>query len=386
MAIWMIASLLAARNLGPTAFGVLAAANGVYLLFSSLALLGLDQLYLSSRISLGTLKSKTPTFAVVPLASAVSAFALIPGLDLSVRLAGCLLAIAGYVEFLRWPWLLAPQFNGDYSRRARRELGSRFAAAVAWGGTSFFTGSPLLVAVAILAVSCLLTVAVLPTMSRAVDVNAARAAEESSIALIRRGAGFVASSVLFTVYAGFGLTAVAILLPTEEAAILRASSVVVTATLLVPIALNGEVLRVAVYRLRNDPAAASALPLVLRYAGLNGILGVAAGIVTWWLAPDLLVTLLGPGYEGVRSVCRALALVIPLSFLTIFASNALIALGHLRWVLIAQAFSALVAVVAGTLLVAELGVLGAPYALLLAELAGLVIYAGRVMHLRRNML
>ena len=126
--------------------------------------------------------------------------------------------------------------------------------------------------------------------------------------------------------------------------------------------------------------------MVLRYAGLNGILGVAAGIVTWWLAPDLLVTLLGPGYEGVRSVCRALALVIPLSFLTIFASNALIALGHLRWVLIAQAFSALVAVVAGTLLVAELGVLGAPYALLLAELAGLVIYAGRVMHLRRNML
>ena len=111
MAIWMIASLLAARNLGPTAFGVLAAANGVYLLFSSLALLGLDQLYLSSRISLGTLKSKTPTFAVVPLASAVSAFALIPGLDLSVRLAGCLLAIAGYVEFLRWPWLLAPQIQ-----------------------------------------------------------------------------------------------------------------------------------------------------------------------------------------------------------------------------------------------------------------------------------
>jgi len=371
LSVSMAATLLVARNLGPERFGVLAAGSGVYLLVSSVGLLGADQLFLNRQLTSSQLRSLTPRFAAVTLAGGVILASAFPGLSTIERLVLAIISLAGYFELTRLPWLLAPQARGAFLTRAARETITRIATSAAMVACSFATASPLAVALSLLSANGVLTIGL--RFSGWSSEQVERVPGSAMLGWLRRGAKFTTSSILYTLYTGLGLSVVAALLPTSQAALLRGASTILTVAYVVPVALNGEVLRVAIYRDQRAGARGSAM--LQKYLVLNLAAAAAVTIVAVLVAAPLLALVLGPGYEGVQRIAALLALSIPLNYLNSFIGNVAVARGHVRAVVIVQALGVAFAAIVTTVLVDLLGVAGAPIGLVATELACLVSYA-----------
>lgn len=367
-------SLVLIRVMTVDEFGAFAAATGVFLLISSLGYLGVDQLLLSRQVSSGMFVLLTPRLGGLTLALTLVLAAAWPGLTWDERAVLVVLGVTRALDLQRGPWTLLPQLTGLHVRRALRELVGQVAVCTGLVVAVLLRPEALAVAVGGLLGSVLVTGVVL-LFFRPPAVPGERESG-SWLGRVIGGVGFAASSIIFSAINAMGLALMPILASRADVAVFRATLLIYTAALVLPVAVNNDVLRPHLYLASEASGAGPVARPPLRGRTLNLNLGLAAVavvgvlVVGGWGA----ALLFGPGYDEVSRLVVPAAASLPFAFLSSYVANVLVAHGRLRAVVWCQVGLLLLAVVVNAVLIAHYGALGGAMSLLVVDSAALVAY------------
>jgi O-antigen/teichoic acid export membrane protein len=358
-------SVAVARALDVHAFGEYAAATGILSLVVVLGLFGFDQLYLAGDISAAQLERRSRGVAALTAGVVLAAAVAWPSVDSHVRILVGLLGVAAVCELLWSPYLLVPQRNLDIRRRARRELVLRLLAGGAITAAAF-SHSLITVGLVAASVAALTAAVVVPSFTRA------RAAGAPDDRRLTAGLWFAVSGAMYTVYFQADLAILAVLSPSAEVARYKVAYALVTASVLIPIALNNEVMRPRLYRQRTDVVRRA----TIRWFGVAAIvLGLATGALVFLAGPAVVSAVFGAKY-GAGTVVRILAFALPLHFVVSWAGNVLVADGRTRAVVIAQTFLAVGNVAANVVVIPRHGAAGAAVVTVATEATALLLLLG----------
>lgn len=370
-----LATVVFARSLSPYEFGVLAGAMAVNAVIGLFGYFGIDQLYLRGQLDDEALQSRALELAIIALlANAVAAFAW-PGLPMGARACIGALAVVAACDQLKLPWFYGPTKSLDFATRAWRELIAKSTATVLSAGAALIIGTALGAAIGSLVGS----VVVLLWAGRwLVD---GRLASVRFVRLhYRRGLPFALSGALYTVYFQVDLALMASFRSTVDIADYRVAYSFMLAAIVLPVALNNDVLRTRLYQLRT----AAEFPFT-RYRELERralfvtvALGIACGVVLYATADPLVGLVYGSGYERAADLVQILAIACIPHFLNSWSGNVLVARGLTRAVVIVQATLLAVNIAVNLWAIPTHGPRGAAIVTLGTEVFGVLIY-GAVM-------
>lgn len=338
----------------------------------------MDQLLLSRRLPSGTFTFLTPRLGGITLALTLVLAIGWPGLTGDERAVLGVLGLTRALDLQRGPWTLLPQLTGLHLRRALRELVGQVAVCVGLVVAVVLRPGALAVAVGGLAGSLLVTAAVLAFFR---PPQPAEPREPGSwFSQVIGGVGFASSSIIFSAINAVGLALMPILASTEDVAVFRAALLIYTAALVLPVAVNNDVLRPHLYlaseqqggqgdgpprgrpRLRGRTLQLNLGLAVVAMAGVLVVGGAGAGL------------LFGDGYEDVRRLVVPAAASLPFAFLSSYVANVLVAHGRLRAVVWCQLGLLLLAVVVNAVLIGRYAALGGAVSLLVVDSAALLLY------------
>lgn len=371
-----VTSLVLIRIMSVGEFGSFAAATGVFLLVSSLGYLGADQLLLSRGITSESFIFLTPRLGVVTLVLTLVLASVWPGLTLDERAVLGILGLTRFLDLQRGPWTLLPQLTGRHLRRAQREFAGQVATCLGLVAAVLLHPTALSVAVGGLAGSLVVTGLVLVSFRPAPRRRRA-GGQGSWVSQIVGGVGFASSSIVYSAINAVGLALMPILASTGDVAVFRATLLVYTAALVLPIALNNDVLRPHLYlAAERDPGDQQVrVPrLKGRTLSLNLALAVVVSLGVLLVGRAGSGLLFGPGYHEVRNLVVPAAASIPFAFLSSYVANLLVAHGFLRKVVWCQLGLLLLALVVNVALIGLYGALGGALSLLVVDAAALFLY------------
>lgn len=365
-------SLALVRLLTIEEFGTYAAGTGALLLVSALGFLGTDQLLFSSRLSLEEFERLLPVVAGAVLVATACLTFLWPVPGPHGRLLVLCLGTARALELLRGSWLIRPQLSRRHLRRASREFGAQLVLAagtvlvvVRLSDTAIGAASGTLAASALVTGVLLLRSATRPAQGR----------PRALVAPIRDGLAFSVSSILYSLTHTVGLAMIALLAVVAEVAVFRTAMLVYTAALVIPIAVNNDVLRphLMTQLAHRQPTAPA---IVNRTLGINLALAGLCAIGVLVFAATLAEPVFGQEYEHVRMVLLPLATALPFAFVSSYLANMLVAMKQVRVVVLAQLGLLALAIMSSAILIVVGDAMGAACAMLVVDVSSVALYAG----------
>jgi len=373
-----VSMMVVARALGPVGYGPYAAAAALFVLPQSAGILGGDQLFLSGHIDVAALRRLAARASLLTGALGVLIAIVHPSLTPEARMTLILLSISGTAEMARLPWLLEPQGLEQFNRRGRRELAARCVTASALI-VAAVSGLPAPGLAGFAAASNLcLTAGWVLTRARAEALPRA----EPLLPMLRKGAPYTATSLLYTAYVSMPMIVVASVASAESTSFFRTASFVLLVGYVLPAALNGEVLRSLLYNVRRGRREA---PVRLRhFLVTNVVAGGLAALGTWLLLGRVLELLLGSAYAGVSELATILALSLPANYVNSLLDNVLIAYGLVTRVAMIQGATLCFSVILVPWVTAEHGATGAAWSLLACELFATTCYSLAHLRLRQR--
>jgi O-antigen/teichoic acid export membrane protein len=375
-----VTSLVLLRLISIEEFGSYSAATGALILVAAFGYLGTDQLLFASRLSSREFEELLPLLSggVLVVTGILMLAWPVPGpggplVILAMGLTRCL-------EILRGSWILRPQLDGRHILRATREfalqlaLGAGTIVGVGLSSTALGAASGAFAASVI--VSGLL-------LSRSAFGRLTMRVSRRHLRSIRDGLAFALSSILYSVTHSMGLALMSLLAAATEIAVYRAAMLVYVAALVIPIAVNNDVLRP--HLMRQIVAEPGAAPRLLnRILVLNVGLSLVAGLALVAFGRFLVEPVFGAGYSDVEELLAPLAAALPFAFVSSYVANLLVALGDIRSVVYVQLVLVLLALLVTCLLILLAGALGAAFALLVVDVAAVLIYLLRWRRFRRK--
>jgi O-antigen/teichoic acid export membrane protein len=313
-----------------------------------------------------------PRLSALNAAIAVVAVVCWPGLTTYERIVLGILALTRVLDILRGPWLLEPQLRRRHLGRAFRELTVQFITAAAVIGAVVLDADAVSVALGSLGASSLMTVAVV--VPRRASSERRERGSESSAGLLVAGLGFASSSILYSAINTVGLALMPMLASTGDVARFRAAVLVYSAALVLPIAINNDVLRPHLYRSSPEEGAPRVPSLRGSMLTINLVLASAVSAALLLAGRFLVDPLFGSEYHAVKTMLVPLALSVPFAFLSSYVANLLIVRGQLRAVVWVQLAVLAIAVIANGVLISVHGALGGAMALLVVDAVSLATY------------
>jgi O-antigen/teichoic acid export membrane protein len=191
---------------------------------------------------------------------------------------------------------------------------------------------------------------------------------------VRAGLSYTAIEGLFIAYFALDGAMIAAMRPAIDAGMYRVAYSFVVAAAVVPVALNGDVLRVRLWQL--DGAAR-------RQALRRAVLLTAAAGVAVTLGFELLGgvgerVFFGPRFAAAVPIIRLLGAAMPFHYANSVLSNILVGAGRISAVLRVQAVMLVTNVVGNILLIPAHGPQGAATMTVITEIAGLLLFAAVV--------
>ena len=370
--------MVVARLLGPAAYGPYAAAAALFVLPQAAGLLGGDQLFLSGRIDPGTLRRLAARVSLITGSIGLLIALAHPSLSDTARLTLALLSVSGTAEMTRLPWLLEPQRKERFSQRGRREFLARATVSIATVAAALLGLSAVGLAGFAAAMNLTLTLAWRLSREEVEPADSQRRLRS----MLRSGAPFTASSILYTAYVTMPMVVVSSITTETDTAFFRTAGFILLIGYVLPAALNGEVLRSQLYNLRagrrDTPVSIS------HYLAANLVLGGLMALSTWLVLGRLMEILLGPAYDGIGDLATILALSLPFNFVNSLMGNVLIAGGHIISIVKIQAATLAFSLVSVPALAISHGVVGASWSLLGCELFAGVLSAFTYVHLHNR--
>ena len=378
VAVSTVSMMVVARALGPVGYGPYAAAAALFILTQAAGIFGSDQLFLSGLIDAATLRRLASRASLITGSLGVLIAIGHPTLTTEARVTLVLLSLSGTAEMARLPWLLEPQGLEQFSRRGRRELAARCLTASALIIAAVL-GLPATGLAACAAASNLaLTTGWVLTRPQAVS----DARTEPLLPMLRKGAPFTATSLLYTAYVSMPMVVVASVASAENTSFFRTASFVLLVGYVLPAALNGEVLRSLLYNVRRGRRE---VPVRLRhFLVTNVVAGALAALGTWLVLGRVLELLLGSAYAGVSDLATILALSLPANYVNSLLDNVLIAFGLVHRVVAIQAATLCFSLALVPWVTARHGTTGAAWSLLACELFATACYTVAHLALRRS--
>jgi O-antigen/teichoic acid export membrane protein len=153
----------------------------------------------------------------------------------------------------------------------------------------------------------------------------------------------------------------------------------VTAAAVLPIALNADVLRPHLYR---TATAAARRTLLTYFAWLSLGLGLAAGLLVYFLGPLATHIMYGRRYEAAGVLVTLLAIALPFHYFNSWASNMLVGVRRLRTVVGVQAALAAGNIACNLVLIPRLGARGAAIATVGTECLGVCLFIAALAYRR----
>jgi O-antigen/teichoic acid export membrane protein len=183
-----------------------------------------------------------------------------------------------------------------------------------------------------------------------------------------------------------GLAILPIVASSDDVAQFRAAMLIYGAALVLPVAVNNDVLRPHLYsqvqtdgdRRPNRP------PLAGQMLRLNLATSVLTGTILVVSVRYGATVIFGSGYDEVKYLIVPLALALPFAFGSSYVANVLVAFGSLRWVVVVQGTVLAAAVLLNSALIALLGNTGAAVAVCVVDALTLASFLSLWVALGRN--
>jgi O-antigen/teichoic acid export membrane protein len=366
-----LATIVFARALSPLEFGVLAGALAVNAVVGLFGTFGIDQLYLRGELDDDELRSRALELAAIALGANLVAALAWPGLPAMARACIVVLGFVGAGEQLKLPWFYGPTRLLDFATRARRELTAKAATTLLSVAAALVIGTAVAAAIGSLVGS----IAVLVVAGRWLAEVRPKALRFVRLHY-RQGLPYALSGALYTVYFQVDMAMMASFRPTVDVADYRVAFSFMLAAIVVPVAMNNDVLRTRLYRLRSAiPFSAAGYHDVERRAlAMTAALGVACGVILFAAADPLVGLVYGSGYDAAIGLVQILAIACLPHFLNSWSGNVLVARGRTRAVVIVQAALLATNVAVNLWAIPTHGPEGAAVVTLGTEALGLLLY------------
>lgn len=360
-------SVLVARFLGPTEYGIYAAGLAVAGLALVFGPFGVDQLQLFHGLTHRRAESFTLIVAGASFAMSVLLAFVWPGFSGQATRCCLILGAAGALRLLLTPWLTSPQKDLLFGTRARREMAANTLIVLVSTAAAAFGKSAISVAAATL-VAASLSVAWTRRRSTTLDRP-----ETGPTPRLISGWPYAMSAAMYTVYFTVDSAIITAFRRTVEVGQYKAAYMWLAAATAVPAAINNDMLRARLAASKDDPHGQMR---ALRLARDGSFLfGAAASLLIYLVAPVAMRRLFGPGFSMAADVVKVLALAALPMYLSSWAANALVGLGRVKAVFGTQAVLCALNIAFNLAFVPRYGITAAAYVTFGTEVVGLILYA-----------
>lgn len=360
------ATFIAARMLGPSNFGIIASGMAVSAVALAGGALGVDQLALQGRISLSDLRRAASGVGIVSAGACLALAALWPGLTWAGRECTLLIGLGYSFDWSRIAWYVEPQLDLDFTARARREFAARVSmpvllilAVVVWPVS--WKPASLAFLVGLAAGSLLARHSLLPPT-------------RSSAGVLGRAAPFAVSSALYTAYFVIDQALLTAFVDARQVGLYRLAASVFNGVVLLPAVFNNEVMRSRLMRTLRTTTDIKTLKAISSSGLWRTTFAVVACVVGMCTFAALVPGVLGDRYLKVGHYIILLSLAVAPNFLSSWASNQVIGLGRVIWVVRTQACLLVLNVAANLVVLPRYGVKGACLTTIATECLGLIAY------------
>lgn len=357
-------SVLMVRALGPVEFGHYSAGMALATVVAVLGPWGLDQLQIFHGLGEGEATWASRRVAAFTLGVGLVVAAVWPSLDMPSRLCAAAGVLGFAARILVGPWLTGSLKRLDIGVRVRSEFLTLALSGVVGLAVAGATRSAL----ASLSGSALYLLIVAGARAGRSARPAVR--RQAFRSIVRRGVPYALSSAAYTLYFSVDAAILATFRREFEVGQYRAAYMLFAAVLVVPIALNNDLLRSHLARDEGGDRRRT----IARFGLLTVSLSVAAFGAVAALHVMIVGKAYGNGYGAAASLLGVLSLAIIPAYANSWLSNALVGLMRIRVVVAVQAVLTVMNVAANLAVIPRYGARGAAWSTVCTESAAVAIF------------